>query len=333
MIDKLRTYIASFLFICLTVTFFMTIWAHYSLNNLMYYNDELNLSPHSCNTVYPYDSYPRNKFVGLLNIKINKIISDSKHTRLFGKVIFDTGSPYSNNILNDQSKLTLNLERPYRHNISVPIKQYVDLHIVNKNRDNLIWESQEIEIFNVYGNNFSFPLGNQFLAFEMNLEYWDEVNSKYQSIDNFIEVVNLELPKEYETFSANGKDMFKERMSKVFEFNHDIKEEIHVCVIKVSGWLKWLVMFLMIFLITSILLIIDRKSKFSSVDLLALLLSVFTIRSILLGDIYDTSIYALDGLFLACLYLVMLFAIWPNISISIKKLSKRYEKLIPPFLR
>jgi len=134
------------------------------------------------------------------------------------------------------------------------------------------------------------------------LEYFDSSKKKYIEIEDIQTTVNMSLPKEYETYPDYSGVEFRNYLEQEGLKRKVAGGDNHICVVQTARWLRWLVMFLLAFLALPIWLVLSKKSPFSSMDFISILLSIFTVRALLIGNLYETSIYALDGVFLTYLF-------------------------------
>lgn len=324
---KLKTYLhkafKALLIISLPLFFTATLQAFYQMKNAHYYNGRPNLDPQHCNTVYPRNHFESTSSVAAVDLRIEKVIQENDDVRFMGKISVMPDFRNENRFLTEDMKLVVQLDGAKKVNIFMDIPQTVELIQIDKKKTPLYWESEEFEIFDVYGSRFKFPFDRQFLALSMSLEYFDSAKDKYIEIEDVQTTVNMTLPKEYETFGDYSGVEFQNYLNqrelerKIFDGDN------HICVVQTAQWLKWLVMFLIAFLTLPIWLVLNKKSPFSSMDFISVLLSIFTVRTLLIGNLYETSIYALDGVFLTYLFWLAMIPLWPSIEKTIFEACKR----------
>jgi len=279
-----------------------------------YYDRDANSFLPNSEVSSAFDSKP-SQFKDRIDIRIKSF----KDGGLYGYSELIILKDSENNILEESHKVLLDIEPGTPFGL---ISNYVDLDY-SKDRYKPVenvkyWRSKENESFYLWGNNKSFPFDSYVYGVELTVRYFDGIGSSYKELNNLAEAVFIDLPYNFNVSSVK----YYEELDSYFDGKYfggmkgKIKEGKHWFIIERASWYKWFVLFVLSFLLVPVYILLVSESNAPSLEIMSGMLSVLAVRTILLGDIKDFSIFLVDILFLI---VILLIAIIPLIKIYVRQ--------------
>jgi hypothetical protein len=174
---------------------------------------------------------------------------------------------------------------------------YVYLSVKSSGQDEMTLASDEQENFMCIGSPSEYPYDRYLFAFTINVRYDDGVQTN--TLDDLGEFLHLDLPGSYRVRAQRDLSEYLQYYSKFVTDlegkNRPLGKNEFMLVVDRPDWFKWLVVSLVSFLLITVIMALRTPLTTASIDLIASLVSIVTIRAWFFG--MSTTVYTLDFVF------------------------------------